>query len=475
MNPVRATLIPAVMGMEAAWLFAAVGLVSTIGGMPQVALSPVVVMALFGLAWLVSWLSDQLDVPLFALRIAGAALAIIAVTVAAQIASGRSPAPWDPLWFVSPVTQGGRPGVGAQALVATIGALAVWQRGVRLALREHGFDAVLRSFRMGLAVVASEAVAEALMPPGVGAAWVVVPFFALGLLALSLSHLEEVGRAYGGAQRRWLWLPPAVIVGVATLAAALALGLYRVLWAWLLAVLSLGERAVNTVFFGFALIIGLFAECLVNGLKWLISLIGPRSGQLQPSGLSQLLNDVRQRPTVDEALFAFIAEVIKFGIMAILIVIVVLWLARALGRRQRNQTEDLTADRESLWTDRTFGDDLQAMLANLRGAFKMPRRRWADLGEDERALVLRSYLESLDQAEQRGAVRRADQTAEEFAPALAGAFPGAGPSAAELTQRSRRRRRRPAAPYEPRQNLPKPERRRRRRANRTRAEVITVS
>lgn len=433
MDHVRLTLVPVTWAMESTWLFAAIALVSVVTGLQHVALSPLAVGGIVGAAWATVWLLDRIDIDLVKAQVAGAAAGVVVVTAVAQLSSGVALAPWNPFWFAAELGRADMPmGYAAQTLVSTLGGLALWWRGVGLAQRDPGFEPMLRAFRLGLAVVAAEAIFEAFLPTRVGAAWDVVPFFTLGLLALALSHLDEVGQARGVRSERWLWLPPTVIVVMALLTIGVVLGIYTTLWNLVVAAIARVDQVLELLFFSVLLLLGLLAELLVTFLRWFVSLVGGDPANPQLSDLSRLLEDLRRTQTADEAMMALMADLFKYTVIGFISIIVVLLLMRALVRRGDRESRP-AVDRDSLWTGRTFRDDMQSLLANMKGLFRRQQPAWAGLGDDPRGQVLRAYLQSLDRAERRGVPRYPEQTPAEYIPRMGAAFPGADGSPQRLT------------------------------------------
>ncbi|MBI4496296.1 MAG: DUF4129 domain-containing protein [Chloroflexi bacterium] len=436
---VQGALVLATLGMEGCWLFGAVALASLLAGLDGPALSFLGVLLLVSAAYGVAWVLERTDLPLPTLQALGAALGVMVVTTQAQVHTlGLGGlAPWNPVWFV-PWFGGELAGRQFGTAILAVGAgLLLWWRGVRLAQREPAFEPVLRSLRIGFGVVSVEALLEAFRTPAEPAAWAALPFFTLGLLALSLAHFEEIGlEAWVGSARRWVWLPPLVLGGIALVGVNIGLGVYAWAWDLVLAGLSLVDRVIGVAVYGVLLLVGLLAELVITLLRMLLALMGAPTDPLTLEPFELVRNELRQEPEAEGGWLRGVVFLVIGVVMALVVGSIVLWLARALDRRRGREREHEDEVRESLWTEGALAEEMQDLLRRLAGRFR--RRPTAPFltgpGSDPRSILLYLYHALLAWAAQRGVPRPPWQTPAEFQGSLAGAFPGGEPQVARLTQ-----------------------------------------
>lgn len=439
MTRMQSAIALAAVGMDACWLFAAVGLASMITGHGGPALSFVGVLVLLGTGYGAAWVLERIDISLAVLQAISAVLGAMVVTAVAQLhtVGPAGLAPWAPLWFVPGFSDKLSPPQTATAMVTVGAGLLLWWRGVRLTQRDPGFEPVLWSFRIGFGVVSLEALLEALLAPAELVAWVTLPFFSLGLIALSLAHFEEVGQdTWAASVRRWVWLPPLVIGAIAVVAVSVGIGVSAWAWDLLRLFFSLIDRAVTLVFFGILLILGLIAELMVNGMRMLLRLMGVRVSQPVMQQFDQLLKDLRQEPQDESFWLRFVAYLLVGALVALAGGSILLWLANALGRRRDRVRQNEDEERESLWSDGVLGEELQDLMMRLVGRLRPGPGgpSLAALGRDPRGILLRVYYQLLQLAARRGVERPAWQTPAEFQSSLVAAFPGGDVQITRITQ-----------------------------------------
>lgn len=439
-NRVQTALLLATLGMEACWLFGLSALLSLSAGLGGPALGVVGVAAVLGLAYGAAWVIERLDYPLGMLQLASALIGVVVVTVVAQLSTlgPAGLAPWSLLWFL--------PGFGKQlagpeiatAMVAEMAGLFIWWRGVRTAQRDPGFGPILWGFRVGLTIVLFEAVLESFFTPEMGAAWTVIPFFTLGLIALSLAHFDEISQdALTSSVQRWVWLPAAVVGTLALLAASAGVGFYTMVWDLAGGVVSTFNNLVSVVFFALLFVLGHVAQFLYDLVRMLLAFFGVHGGELTLPNFGEIFGDIRPETENNEpALFLQILAYIILGLLLMLIGgSILLWLAAALMRR-RDRGRDLAGElRESLWTEGALGEEMQDLLNRLLGRFRRGQGpRVLNLGTDPRSTLLRVYYQLILLAAERGVHRPEWHTPAEFQTIAVDVFFGVEPQVNRITR-----------------------------------------
>jgi uncharacterized protein DUF4129 len=404
-------------------------------------LAPLTVWALLAVAQTVTRAvlarSVRVARPQLLLTAAGAAVALAAV--AAQYGGD----PWwrthGPLWQAADLAVSRlRP-----ELPAFILGILLWRRGVGIGRSTLEYYDVEGIFYLGLAMfglfAAGTALGHAEPTIAVTAAAALpylIAFFAASLIALPLARLRGVRQQTQASPqavtlgRDWYGLiagAVAAVLGVALLAAAL---LRLDLAAALVAASRLLEPLLWTMLYVVALLLGF----IVSGLIWAAQhLVHPHAAPqpLRPfAPPSWLAGGPHQGPA---ALSPAATAALRWGVTSLIIVLILLWLARAVFRYDRlGKAPPAEEIHESVWSWADLKAAFAAWLRRRPGRL-VRRGGGADFGMGAAAAVRRAYAELLGLAAAVGTPRVKSQTPAEFAHRLGAAWPEASQEVQRLT------------------------------------------
>lgn len=347
---------------------------------------------------------------------------IVALGGGGVIALGLGAPLWQTDWWQRLLDRGSPMGLErAVAIALVVGGIVLWWRGVHLAQSRRDYDTVLLSCLLGLVVVAGSAITTAVAGVGAAVEALVFPFFLLGLVALALARLGQVGYGkeltFGGY---WLMVLTAMVVAVVGLG-----GWVQMLWAQERGTLpgpvplpfadfwaSLLYRVLVLLFLPMELLINLLRSLLLRPIPFF------REGL---SGFVEGLQDeVTNKVLLPEGMVLFMKVT-----AAILGVLLMLWLlGLALQRWRREGQRPEAEERASIWSPSLFVEDLTSLLQSLLGGFHPHQARsarevdrWAQ-GSWEVRVLFALYRDLLATAEQRGHPRRLWETPCEFQEAM---------------------------------------------------------
>lgn len=435
-NPLLAV---AAFGIEAAWLCPLVLLATAAlnDGRPRPdapAALLLVALAAFGLRALLS-LDPDLGVAR-AVTVVAAVLSTLAVTWYAQYEAAYGPL--DLRWLGTLLATAAdlfRPHPGL--LATLVGCALLWWRGVALATAPLDFEDLGGRFRVGLAallvlhvvrLLAGSARAVAAGTDGLGLA--VMAFFFCSLTALALGRLQEVDRPDVDGERlrtnrQWLGLLLAAVLGellLAGVAAALfsgdLMGVITTPLGWL-------SDGLGRLVVGVLLLVGYGVEWLIYGVQWLLSALGiAPSLQLPEMPAPPNFDEAQEEAAQSAGLPPELVAGMKVAVVALVVGLALLLLARALFRQRadRNPAED--EERESVWSWDEARGDLRGLMNRLFGRLRGSGTALADLAgaaarHDDLTTVRGVYRALLRTAEREGAPRRPEQTPREFGETLA--------------------------------------------------------
>ncbi|MBI3953580.1 MAG: DUF4129 domain-containing protein [Chloroflexi bacterium] len=376
-----------------------------------------VLVGLAGAYYLNRWL-QQLPLALGVLRLLSLLSAATFLFVLLQAQYGSAAVPVDPRWVSELVEQGTRSlGEVKGVLFGAAFLLGLWWRGARLAASSDHGDAILSSFKVGLAALGAITLGQAVFDAELSATGLVFPFFGLGLASIALSQLAARERGLGQLPRGyWLGVTAATVglLLVAGLLLSLAAGAEstHALGAALRASGGAISRVLDILILGLAWVVAGLFGALLGLISWLRALLGaqePQQPQPQAPATPQFAEEAPQ--LVPDA----VLQGLKWGLVGLLVLTVVLVLFFAFLRRQRAGLRQGPLFRESLQERGQLRADLLAALGDLAGRFRRPRaepaRRW---GDSPREQVMRSYAGFLELAEEQGLERKPAVTPLEF-------------------------------------------------------------
>ncbi|MFQ5872291.1 MAG: DUF4129 domain-containing protein [Dehalococcoidia bacterium] len=321
------------------------------------------------------------------MRLVALSFAIILLALVVRLELGGGYAIWDPDWkryaldHLSPLIGG-----------LAFGTYFLW-RGISVGSERPSFDTSYRRFIIGLTAlvlllalwgVTSRASEFPSVPTSAGI--YLASYFVVGLLAIALVNFQSIREtmvrhqeAAGVFNRRWLSL----LLGVVLAILFISLGIVSAFSFDLVALLihSLNVLA-GWLLIGFAYAVVLPVAWVVGGLVSLYQLlfgseqepvpIAPDivAGQLE-EGEGQEIEGI---PPEVEGLEGFPPEAVlalKWGLFALIALLVLFILARALYRYRKDKVEDEVEEiRESLWSWTVFRADLSSLLATLLRRFR---------------------------------------------------------------------------------------------------------
>lgn len=438
----RAGLPLLVAAMDAAWIMPYALLLGAVWGHPGAALlSPLSVFGLLAAAQAVTrtLLAGPAPVGRARVLLASAGATAAAAAVAAQYGGD----PWwrmhGPLWHAADIAIArGRPEIPAFVLAAL-----AWRRGTGTGRTAFEYYDIEATFYLGLAAFGVFAAGAALghSEPAIAATAAdalpyLVAFFATGLVALPVARLRSV-------RQRTLASPQAVTVGgdwyalIAGAVVAAILGV-AVLAAALLRLDLAGAlrtfgRLVDPLLWGIVYVVAVPLGVIVTGIVWAVRhLLHPGAapppqpgappawlGAGPPQGAAGL------PPAAEAAL--------RWGIASLVVMLIVLWLARAMFRYGKAGTSPPAEEvHESVWSWADLTAGLAAWLRRRSHPAGIPSPG-PEFGAGTAAAVRRAYAELLGCAAALGHPRAPHQTPAEFAGTLRAAWPGAAESVSRLT------------------------------------------
>jgi hypothetical protein len=359
----------------------------------------------------------------------------------------RHPA-WDLRWITTLVraAHDALP-VVVPAVMASLLAALLWWRGVILGEREFTHFEIERAFRRGVAWTLlfvlffviygdSRGFAAASSAPTY-----LLGFFSLGLIMLAVTRLLAIWQESQAddaqalaANRHWLLLLVAVVgiilTGASLFSGAVSLqfrpGILR-----LLAPLAPVVEFLFLIAFSIALVI---ARALIYVLSQFPRRFGP--AERPPESVRPLEDLLRELPPS-------VVATARWGMVAVVVGLLILFIAIAVVRGRRRARKPGDDERESVWST-------PLLLAGLGAAW---RRLWARLREARAAPEAESvgtiraiYRELLRVGAGLGVGRKASETPYEYRPRLSSKLPGHAEDISSLTEAYVRVRYTPEAP-----------------------------
>ncbi len=270
------------------------------------------------------------------------------------------------------------------------GAYLLW-RGIIIGMESPSFEVIYRRFLFGLLALVSLLALRGLIPgadEGQNAlestGFYVVGFLCIGLLSMGLVNLravwEEMRRrdeASGAASRRWFSMLTGVVFAIIAVSlVAASVFSFNLAVALLQPLRTLADLLLTLFIYVVALPLAIAATLLVYVFRFLASLIPQVEPPTPPAvpGPEGVRRIVEGEATSGLSIEA--AMILKWGLVALVAIVVIFILARALFRyaRDRRREEDVDEVSESLWTWDGFKADMRSFLSRLFGRFRHARR-----------------------------------------------------------------------------------------------------
>lgn len=271
------------------------------------------------------------------------------------------------------------------ALVLFCAGLYLWVRGIALAQRDLGVEAVGFSFRLGIVAFVWLFLIRVLTPGADGVHLAFVHFF-LGLIAVGLARIESVSQSHLGIRSpfsaSWLGILAGSTLAVSALSvAAAALFSLRNIVAVVNAmkpVIALLGKLASPLWIALAWLL----ELLINFLIRVFSGLFGEQGQ-EPTALTRIAEELQQFQQAQpvQGALRIILQIIKWGFLGLAFLSALAIVAFSI-RRVRRALEGESAEQQAVWESgrtaedthsatqsrwRRLRDELQARLARLRG------------------------------------------------------------------------------------------------------------
>lgn len=306
----------------------------------------------------------------------------------------------------------------------------LWWRGIMLGRKTLTFRDVYRAFITGMVLLIVlliiwqlSAGSGSIAGPGTGIGWNVIGFFVFGLLSIAICHLYSMRQsmAHDEAARFSLkrWLPVMfIVIGVVVV---VGLGLAAIFSPEFFATVGDVFIKVRGFLWRLAEYILVPLNFIFEGILWLLRAIlsllrrnQPENGEMEGAPGELEFDEV-----IPKALPPMATEIIKWVIVALLIIGVIYFLARTINRfLLKKQDEDIEEIHESLFSWDSLGKDLNDMLNSLKNRFTIHRsgahRRSCDDDLSGNLDVREIYRRVLWEAEQSGLPRRPHETTTEY-------------------------------------------------------------
>jgi hypothetical protein len=407
--------------MESLWIYAFTAFVVAAiadGGKPSLLGAMVVVFASFGIS---RFLQQRTDFDLGILRIWGVLLSFIVFYAVVRIDFFGDWRLWDFSWADALFNNTTETMDSRVDVVFGVPILwAFWLRGILRGQQHIGFEEVVGSFALGVGIIAFVELFQGSDDTPAGVGLVAVPYMAIGLMAIALSHAgrsaDEFTRSFAPT-----WL---VAVGGSILVLALVALVFVIIDYGAAADLlysagkAIGWVLAHLVYYVTWPLVWLI-ERAMEGVRWAFENLW--GGERRPFQETDPAPD--EEPSAEEeesrplpGWARLLARVITGGTLVTLLIV-----ATALFFRRFRRRDDALEVKESTYQAGRFGADVGGFLGNLIGRLRAPIH-FGDHLDPPRRL----YFDMLNAAHHRGVDRRPGETPEELRPRIDTAL-GAGP------------------------------------------------
>lgn len=305
----------------------------------------------------------------------------------------------------------------------------LWWRGITLGQSTSYFKDIYRNFLLGMGALVLLIIfwqisssSGKIPSPGADIGINVIAFFFFGLLAIAISHLYNMRRAMPKEEAKltsvWRWLP--VMLGVIGGMILIGFGVASAMSPDFIDAISRGANVVlgflGKVLEYISIPFIYIAQGIIMAIAWFLRLFAGEQQQQQGDMSGNMTPNWEQNESVQLPEAAIAA--IKWTVLAIVIALVIFFLARAIARyRARHAQEDVDEVRESIFSWRNFRDDLKEMFRSLRRKPKPPKAPEYQYDEDDvKQLDVREIYRHMQwEAGRSGIPRRRHETAEEYA------------------------------------------------------------
>ena len=266
-------------------------------------------------------------------------------------------------------------------------------RGLSMGVELPSFDSLYHRFVVGaisllvlMVIWSVTAHAEGFESIPSSTAVYLASYFFVGLLVLALSNLRTFKAEMALHQEaasflnRWSL---SLLLGVLVLIVAVSLGIASI-FSFDLAALLLNpiKTLAQWILIAFAYVVVLPIALVVSGILWVIKRFSDSEAEFNPIDLSQLTDPLTTEETPTDlppgtelvesgGIPPELILALKWGLFAIVAIVVIYVLARALSRYRKGRSDDEVEEvSESLLSWSVFRTDLRSFLSGLLGRFR---------------------------------------------------------------------------------------------------------
>jgi len=414
-------IVAALVVAESAWLFALLGMVGLGMGNGGSALGWLAVLAMLATgAGVARVLSSSLFGGMlpYALQVV-AAVSAIYLTMATQV--GTSDAFWNLGWPMAASGSSDVAGANFRATFGTVAAVLLWWRGGTLGSSEEPTESLNRSFKFGMVLMAIAVLVDVNSEAALHTFGALFVFFAGSLAGLGVARL---GRGAGGERGAMIWLR--VVAGTVAGVLAVGAGFSLIRREFLEAVRAPVSEVLGWMGTALFYVIILPIAWVINGLVGLV--LGLFSGdgparEVIPTGES-FGEQFLQREAGPTPGYVIALE---WVLLAVVIVVALYIITRALRRRGRTRPEQVEGVRESVLGESDPMLDAANMLIGLLPSALRRRRGGHRIvlpsGPPGVVEAMRSYYRLLLHAGGQGGERPSSTTPAEYRARLAQQVP----------------------------------------------------
>ncbi len=420
---------------DSAWLFAVTSIMGVIIGQEGSPLPWLVLLGVLALSMAVTWVAGGVGGDFITLALLQGMVGLTTVYGAVALRSTDGSPGFDGFWFGSLLLGDFDQEETLAVIVSFVIVIVIWMRGVRFIVSGEPWEALHKSFRIGVAAIALALVVQLARDEGTGVVLIIFPFFAASLGGMSVGRLAE-GGAWAPAQR--IWGRVILLTVGAVLAVGMLLGVLGAAYAS--GPLGLIIDAAAAVRDAFLRLIEVILTPPLTAFFWFIQWLQDRFNPGEQRG--ELLANLEQEVEIEQepggemmeaagdSLVNDIIGVLVWPIGFILLLLVLWILIRSFQRIRSRQEEETDSDRESIRGDADARADLAELLGRLipgflkRGGGEEAGLRFPE-GEPGITEVFQLYFRYLSAGLRRGATLESHMTPAELAGRLEAALPGA--------------------------------------------------
>jgi hypothetical protein len=317
-----------------------------------------------------------------------------------------------------------------QTLVPAIPVLVyLWWRGIVLGQTTSYFRDIYRTFILGMVALILLIIlwqisssSERITRPGADIGWYVMAFFFFGLVSIAVCHFYLMRRSMPREEARltsvWRWLP--IMLGVIGGVVLVGFGVASIFSPSLFESIGQGFhtigdflwKAVGYILWPVIYVIGWLIKFFIFLLNLLRGTQGP-SENATGNMTQPLFPDV-----IPKELPHWVTEAIKWFAVALVVGLVLFFLAKAISRmRARRARDEIEEIHESLWSWKGLRDDLKELFGMLGNRFKRkPAATGYSFDEDAagRMDIREIYRHVLWEGSHSGLPRRRQETPSEY-------------------------------------------------------------